>query len=319
MIKSFLIVISLGFVMISNAKDRFELIPTYMLESSNKDVKLKSGESVFEFQFNNVILDGKHQVIYSIDGISDTVTVNGNSFEVFTTPGEHIFQILYNAYYQEIYTGKLLIKDQYRDVYSLNLWDNYMELEVDKPVIYIYPEEEMKISVNLDIKGKEVFTYPPIEGNWEFTAQPNGDLYFGDKVYNYLFWESEQSRYFNHVEVQSGFIVEKENVVSFLESKLTEVGLTSKEQADFITYWAPRMVQFDKTFVRFEFNEECNRYAELDISPTPDQLYRIYMGWMPIFEEMNPAPTPQEIKPIVRKGFVVLEWGGFETILTEIY
>jgi hypothetical protein len=92
--------------------------------------------------------------------------------------------------------------------------------------------------------------------------------------------------------------------------------LTAKEQADFITYWGPRLAAHDKTFVHFEFNEACNRYAELDISPKPDNLYRIYIGWKAIYTEME--PTPQIIKPIDRNGFTVLEWGGYQVTEQQI-
>lgn len=71
-------------------------------------------------------------------------------------------------------------------------------------------------------------------------------------------------------------------MISFLEEKLTLAGLNSKEQADFITYWVPRLTQNEINFVRFEFNEECNRYAELEITPKPDHLVRFYMVWSPM-------------------------------------
>lgn len=42
-------------------------------------------------------------------------------------------------------------------------------------------------------------------------------------------------------EPDSGFVVAREDAVSFLEGKLAQLGLNDREAADFITYWAPRI------------------------------------------------------------------------------
>ncbi len=104
-------------------------------------------------------------------------------------------------------------------------------------------------------------------------------------------------------------------MISFLEEKLTLAGLNSKEQADFITYWVPRLTQNEINFVRFEFNEECNRYAELEITPKPDHLVRFYMVWSPMDSATQLTPRAQQISAQKREGFTVLEWGGVEISL----
>lgn len=45
-----------------------------------------------------------------------------------------------------------------------------------KPVIYLYPEEEMDITVKLDVDGELICTYPQYNGKWEVTAKPDGVL-----------------------------------------------------------------------------------------------------------------------------------------------
>ena len=58
-----------------------------------------------------------------------------------------------------------------------------------KPVIYLYPEKEMDISVqiNMDLnKSKFTTIYPRFnEGNntWNVHAKPNGDIHLKDKIY----------------------------------------------------------------------------------------------------------------------------------------
>ena len=70
------------------------------------------------------------------------------------------------------------------------------------------------------------------------------------------------------------------------------------------------MAANELNFVRFEFNEECNRYAEIEIVPQPKTVYRIYITWMSISQEFD--VEEQKIERYSREGFTVLEWGGAE-------
>ena len=45
-----------------------------------------------------------------------------------------------------------------------------------KPVIYLYPEEETDVTVQLDFNGTLTTTYPAYNGGWTITAQPDGTL-----------------------------------------------------------------------------------------------------------------------------------------------
>ena len=65
---------------------------------------------------------------------------------------------------------------------------------VRKPVIYLYPEESIDISLQLNIKESKFTTvYPKFNGKitWNVHAKPNGDILIKDKTYPYLFWEAE--------------------------------------------------------------------------------------------------------------------------------
>jgi hypothetical protein len=289
-----------------------ELLPDYMLESSEKDESLQENEAVFKFIFNGIWDDNKARTIeFSMNGkIYSKKMVNNTYVEIKARPGKHIFQFFYDSYHYEIFTDSLLIKTQYRDVYSIQFQNSEYPVEVEKPVIYIYPEVPTEVEVKMNIKGENAFMYPEYIDSWKFTAHPNGDLVFGDKSYNYLFWESTQYQRNISTETQVGFVVEGKNVVAFFEEKLTEAGLSSTEQADFITYWGSRLQVNALNFVRFEFNESCNQYAELAITPKPDNVYRIYMSWESIDSFIN--CKPQAIVPMNRKGFTVVEWGGQE-------
>ncbi len=60
-----------------------------------------------------------------------------------------------------------------------------------KPVIYLYPEEETTVSVQLDYTGQLTTTYPAYGDGWTVTAHPDGTLTdpATGRAYYCLFWE----------------------------------------------------------------------------------------------------------------------------------
>lgn len=150
--------------------------------------------------------------------------------------------------------------------------------------------------------------YPAYNNEWKCKAESNGDLTIGKDTYNYLFWEAIADNSFDLSTSESGFFVEGKNVISFLDEKLDQAGLTSEEKADFITFWGPKLASKELSFVHFLFNEECDRYADLEISPKPDNIYRLYIIWAPVSTKF--LIKKQAMKKIDRAGFTVFEWGG---------
>jgi hypothetical protein len=135
------------------------------------------------------------------------------------------------------------------------------------------------------------------------------------KEFNYLFWESEMPEYAldNPDSHRDGFLVATDTLLSFLENSLDQMGFNSKESADFITFWFPQMMVNEKNHVQFLFNESCDTYAKLNITPQPDQIYRVGMIWKNATTDF--VTEPQNIPEINRNGFVVIEWGGMESEL----
>jgi hypothetical protein len=312
----FKIILTLAITLASSTsyarQKQFELPTSISLDSTNIDSTLSNIETKYVFTFRNMWTDGiPKQTSYSIDGEQFLGTLEeGTKLTVLTTPGNHVFQFFYSPDYFEVYTDSLYGSGRHLSNYSVFLQLSDVQIMSEKPIIYLYPETDTMVSVKLDVKGKLTFSYPEYKDGWEFKASPNGDLTFGENTYNYLFWESSQRYVFHSNAHATGYLVKGENATSFLKGKLTEAGLTSKEQTDFITYWAPRLAQNDLNYVRFDFNETCNQYAELDIEPKPDNLYRIYMLWQPT--NSTNEPNPQFIPKVKRNGFTVIEWGGQE-------
>jgi len=177
----------------------------------------------------------------------------------------------------------------------------------EKPVIYLYPEKEMEVKVQLDYDGKLVCTYPEYDNGWNVVAQPDGTLCdYSGKTYSYLFWEGNT---YATYDFSKGFVVKGAETAEFLEEKLSEIGLNPKETNEFIVYWLPRMQENKYNLITFQ-TEAYTDVAKLHITPEPDSVLRVFMA----YKELE-APIKIEepaIAPFERKGFTVVEWGGAE-------
>ena len=179
---------------------------------------------------------------------------------------------------------------------------------IDKPIIYIYPEEEKEVSVTLLDKDLITCSYPKYKEGWNVKAKPNGDLIdldTGKELYS-LYYESDSKMNFK-VE-KEGFCVKKENIVSFLEEKLETLGLNYKEKEEFIVYWLPQLEKYEYVYIRFATLEEIENNMGLEIEPKPDTLIRVLMTWKGLDEEIE--VKEQILENINRKGYTVVEWGG---------
>ncbi|MBU3158534.1 hypothetical protein KPL37_01950 [Clostridium frigoris] len=56
--------------------------------------------------------------------------------------------------------------------------------------------------------------------------------------------------------------------------------------------------------------KEYASLAKLNITPKPDSMLRIMMVFKPLSKSID--VKKQELKPFIRKGFTVVEWGGTE-------
>ena len=183
--------------------------------------------------------------------------------------------------------------------------------ETAKPVIYLYPEQETKVNVQLTFNGTLTSTYPtlPPEG-WSVTAQPGGTLTDEEgRSYRYLFWEGVADVDWKQ---DSGFLVKAEDAREFLEESLTQLGLNELEQNDFITYWLPKLEKNGESFVTFAA-EQYTDNAILTVTPQPDSVLRVQMLISKV-DDSNRAAfqklPEQELPRFEREGFVLVEWGG---------
>ena len=185
--------------------------------------------------------------------------------------------------------------------------DFELEEGVDyKPVIYLYPEQPTDVKVKLDYNGKLTVTDPYHGEGWEVTAQSDGTLTTSDgSVYPYLFWEGERN--FEY-ELTEGFCVSGADTEKFLLEKLSFLGLSEKETADFTEFWLPHMKNNAYNIITFR-GEDYTDNAVLDISPRPETVIRVFMTVKPSDKYVDIASQKLEKAP-ERSGFTVVEWGG---------
>lgn len=187
----------------------------------------------------------------------------------------------------------------------------------EKPMIYLYPEAETEVSVQLGRPELLTITYPAYENGWKVLAKPDGTLRDlrnedsdnvdpGRDFYG-LYWEGIG----NDTTVEdNGFVVTGEDTAKFLEEKLAILGLTDREANEFIIYWLPQLEKNAYNYIRFESREEIDEYMPLEITPEPDSVIRIIMTYRPLDEPIE--MKEQVLTTPERKGFTVVEWGGTE-------
>ena len=193
----------------------------------------------------------------------------------------------------------------------------------EKPVLYVYSPQEQRLTVSVDVDGAIDTAYPAPDAletmdwgtraSWTVTASPDGTLTDASgRTYPSLFWDGPVGQ----ESPEEGFVVAREDAVSFLEEKLALLGLTDKEVADFITFWAPRIRANEYTFVSFDASSYTARarYSFTDEAGNqvvPDTFIRVFMTMRKA--DASTVVTPQNFAPTpTRSCFTVVEWGGTE-------
>lgn len=197
-------------------------------------------------------------------------------------------------------------------IISIFVWLVHAATEclTEKPIIYLYPEEETNIEVKLGKKENITCSYPKYKNGWKVVASPNGDLKYienGKNLYA-LYYEAKTEKE-NKVE-KEGFVVKGEDSAKFLEEKLEILGLNERESEEFIVYWLPKLEANKYNYIRFLNKEEIDENMPLEIEPKPDTQIRILMTFKGLNKEIK--VEEQQLTRVERKGYTVIEWGGSE-------
>ena len=284
----------------------------YFIKKNVRDNSLSAKEALVLFTFHDASTNKPigGDIRYAYNGVNSTINADGKTANRLNLkPGQYVFQFYLSAEFSEIKTDTIDIRPGYQLEIQVNFHTSKYPVICDKPVIYIYPETVKEISVKLDLKGKLNFTYPEYKNEWKITACDNGKLQIGERKYDYLFWEGGIEIGTGDIDLTKGFIVSKKELVTFLENKLSQMGLNDREQQDFITYWVPLMIKKEKLFIHFLFNGEFSKYAPLTIKPEPKNIFRVFMLWSDA--SSNTETVNEQIIPSANKnGYNVIEWGG---------
>ena len=181
---------------------------------------------------------------------------------------------------------------------------------VAKPVIYLYPESEADVHVELELTEAELSTtYPKYNNGWDVVAYPDGTLLnkADGTHHRYLFWDAVNCR--TRFDFSKGFCVAGSDTESFLKEKLAYMGLTEEEMNEFIVYWLPLMEHNKYNLISFQ-GDVYTDSAKLNITPAPDSLLRVFMAYAPLEDAID--IEPQQLSAFERKGFTAVEWGGSE-------
>lgn len=189
--------------------------------------------------------------------------------------------------------------------------------EESKPAIYLYPEKDTVMSVRLHPAGHLTLSdplYDPETGWKNFIAHPNGTLTYNGTTYPYLYYEAALQGFSIPDE---GFIVEGKHLVPFFQSTLRNLGLNTKETADFIEYWMGRLdTDQPYYFIHFLSRDIIETIEPMTISHMPDTQIRIRPYFRPISAPISIKPQTFSAPPL-RRGFTLVEWGGILDTSTE--
>lgn len=257
-----------------------------------------------DFKNNNVVL-----VKVQIDDCSEGIT------NVDTVIKDNVLRVYYTihrscglcALQNDIRTYKVPKSVTKVETYYRN--ENVPRCNHDvayKPMIYIYPEEEMDLTISFEDKSKLLYTYPEYKNSWNVHVNTDGNIYDYDTNRNYygLYWEAIDD---TPNDMSEGFVIKGEDTIAFLEEKLAYLGLNEREINEFIVYWINKLDN-NYNYIYFRTTEDINSYMPLVFSSNPDTLIRIIVDIKPLSEKIN--VKAQNLEKVERTGYTVVEWGG---------
>ena len=297
-------------------------LPLYTVESDVIDTTIKRGMCVVQgtvIDQNGTIVSGA--TVSNLDKRKQVLTGADGSFQL-TISSLDTAIFMFHPSYGEIVTKFYDFGSRHRVTIRFNPRGLYVEPQtVKKPVIYLYADEPTL--VNISVNHPDItFLYPAYEINWSVTADHTGKITDNSsgKTYPYLFWEAADHNLIYPATNAGtpGFMVATDTLISFLENGLTQLGLNATEQTDFITFWAPQLIQTPYVFIQFAVDAVYNEHiASLNVQPVPDSQRRIFMLYTPLNDpaEFTTTVVPQALTSFTRNGFTLVEWGGAEVSL----
>ena len=198
---------------------------------------------------------------------------------------------------------------QYFEEFNIDsFYDDYIIVGVsyeEKPNIYIYPEEQIILEVNVNFPhGGNVTNSIPDYGNgWKnLRVESSGKI---NNEFTYLFYESQNPDFCQYEE---GWFIAQQDLESFFIQNLAETGFEGQEIIDFTDFWIPLLTEFPFYAIYPQYNEQLSKMTELEFSVEPDNLLRLIYSIEGLQDDSLILAEP-EIPDFKREGFFVVEWG----------
>ncbi len=206
-----------------------------------------------------------------------------------------------NLHYQFVMGISLLNPPMIKNNTATIIYNHTIDQDVDKPNIYLYPEEECIVEVALKPNGKITKSIPEYNEGWKVNIKPTGII---NNEYTFLFYEAEVN-----VEIpESGWCIKINELNNFFRNILIDYGLNETEIIDFIEYWSNRLDESSHYCIYPLVNNDLTNICSISIDPKPDKMLRLWFIFVPV-EQYKTLNKP-EIPIFSRKGFEVVEWGG---------
>lgn len=177
-----------------------------------------------------------------------------------------------------------------------------------KPVIYLYPEKETDLHVEVKPNVGFTKTIPEYKDGWKVTAFPDGTIIDKEtqQRFDYLYWTGWVEGY---PLIEQGWVVAQKDLSVFFDTYLPKYGLVGKEIDDFKDYWVNDMNEAPYYAVTFVDQAVIDELSPLAVDVAPDTVIRVLMTATPLERpiKLNPPRVPETP---VRHGFTVAEWGG---------
>ena len=303
-------------------EQKLKMLP-YRIISDTLNTNYSTNEAKIRF-----LIDRNYLATYEESRVLKTA-VNGvwkdknideqSGFEYMIEPGNYQFHFFMDSSLVEINIPNIVVKAQHDLTVRLSFYriksSDYNQIRLEKPVVYVYSDEDVPLEIGIQPKGELAFTYPQTTGKWKGTATKNGFDIAG-KHYPYLFWEANMNLS-RQMKWENTSIIRKDQVLTYLEKVCEKVGLNDNERTDLITYWGPRMMTYEYVEV-LALTEDIDRlFGELTTSDQSFEIERFYI----IFRKSNKQDERwnlEQLKSFKRSPKFILEWGGGDVVNMDV-
>lgn len=182
--------------------------------------------------------------------------------------------------------------------------NNKDSIVVYKPNLYIYPTEELNLSIKIDFPngGRILESIPEYKNGWDISVKPNGKI---NDIYEYLFYEYKVPDLTQKI---YGWLITREGLKEFFENNMSLSGFNEKEIKDFTDYWIPLLKDYRYYEIYPQYINTLEKMSIISFSKEPKNIFRmqyIIRGR----DNKNISLQNPIVETAKREGYFSVEWG----------